>query len=65
MFKKNIGIGGDNPQFPLHIQTTSAIYSTGSDNYFDIASGDFEKSDSGIATDNPGSKKLCIINKSN
>ena len=58
MFKKNIGIGGDNPQVPLHIQSTSAKYSTGSDNYFDIASGDFDKKpDSGLAPDDGGGTK--------
>lgn len=60
MFKKNIGIGSDlNPQVPLHIRGVGTTYSgDGSDNYFDIASGDFDKkTGSGI----PGSKNYALL----
>ena len=59
MFKKNIGIGGNNPEAPVHIKSVTSKYSgNGSDNYFDIASGDFEKkTGSGI----PGSKNFAIL----
>ena len=56
IFKKNIGIGGEYPQFPLHIETTSQTYSDSSTNYFDISSGDFDKKTMG-----PGSRNFALL----
>ena len=59
MFKRNIGIGGENAEVPLHIQRTSIIHTEGSTNYFDISNDAFQRveGNSGL----PGLKNYALL----